>query len=266
MLRCSRILVSLLIPALFPFSARSRDAQAPSDSRSDSAGVYQDSTGGLRSQLQDILAAAKEQNRHKLESLTNETQIPNYKKWFTTTFGQERGESWAEPYGNDLAENQENFEKLFMQMAEDDGEIHTRKVNANPGPPDAMEAGMIKGLHGPVDYFFASWKKQGSPQDSQGDPIGYFVFLDGKFRWDSTIVFTNVQPADVSGKAVSQGGPSRQSAVGKVNGPFHPSVGGITYPSCSFCPDPEYTREAKAKSIEGTVTLWIIIQPNGRAT
>jgi len=217
-------------------------------------------------QLENLLAAAREQNRPKLESLTKETQIPNYEKWFTTTFGQERGESWAEPYANDLAERRENFENLFMQMAGDDGEISARKVNDNPGRLESIEAGMVKGLHGPVDYFFASWKKRGSLQDSKGDPIGYFVFLDGKFRWDSTIVFTKSQPVDVSGKAVSQVGPSRQSAVGKVNGPFHPGVGGITYPACSFCPDPQYTKEAKAKQVEGTVSLQVIIEPNGRAT
>jgi TonB family protein len=261
-----RILVSLLIPVLFPLFARAQETTAPPGTPADSSSAYEDSTEGLRLQLQEILTAAKDHNRPKLESLTKQMQIPNYEKWFTTTFGQERGESWAEPYGNGIAENQEHFENLFMQMAEDDGEIYTRKVSDNPGPPGGMEAGLINSLQGPVDFFFASSKKRGSPQDSKGDPIGYFVFLDGKFRWDSTIVFMNIQPADVSDKSVFQGGSSRQSAVGESNGPFHPGVGGVTYPSCTFCPDPEYTKEARAKRIEGTVVLQAVIQPNGRAT
>lgn len=266
MLSRTRILVLSLILAFFPIFARSQGPIVPSSSPAEPVRAYPNSPDGLRMQLQDILAGAKEENRPKLETLVKETEIPNYEKWFTTTFGQERGESWAEPYGSSLAENQRNFEKLIVQIAGEDGEIYTRKVSDNPGPPDGMEANMIRGLHGPVDYFFASWRKPGSSQDSKGDPIGYFVFLDRKFRWDSTIVFTNSQPAEDSGKGISQSGASRQSAVGKVKGPFQPGVDGITFPSCSFCPDPEYPKEAKANAIEGTVTLRVIIQPNGRAT
>jgi periplasmic protein TonB len=274
MLHLRHILVSLLVPAIFASFAFSREVNVPSDSQADSAGVYQASTQGLRLQLQDILAAAKDHNRAKLESLTKQTQIPHYEEWFTTTFGQEKGESWAEPYGRDLVENQKDFENMFMQMAGDDGEIYTRKVNDNPGPPGGMEAGMIKGLQGPIDFFFASWKRRGSPQDSKGDPIGYFVFLDGKFRWDSTIYVININslpgPAEVAppetpGAQITPD-PNRGSGNGKNAGPFHPGVGGVTYPACSFCPYPEYTREARAKHIEGIVVLTAIIQPNGRAT
>jgi TonB family protein len=260
------IVISFLILLFLPLFSLSQEVNVPPDSRAGFAGVYQSSTEGLRAQLQEILDAAKDHNRPKLESLTKQMQIPNYEEWFTTTFGREKGGSWAEPYGRDLAKNQENFETLFLQMAADDGEINTRKVNDNPGPPGGMEAGMINGVQGPVDFYFAGWKKRGSPQDSKSDPIGYFVFLDGKFRWDSTINFIKIQPADVPGKAAPPGGSSAQTSIGRSNGPFHPGFGGVTYPSCTFCPDPEYTREARAKHIEGTVVLRVIIQPDGRAT
>jgi TonB family protein len=274
MLYLRHILVSLLVMTIFPLFVFSQEVNVSSELRADSAGVYQASAQGLRLQLQDILAAARDHNRPKLESLTKETQIPNYEEWFTTTFGQEKGESWAEPYGRNLAENQKNFEYRFMQMAESEREIYTRKVNDNPGPPGGMEAGMIKALQGPVDFFFASWKKRGSPLDSGGDFIGYFVFLEGKFRWNSTIFVVNINSLPAPTRAASQETPATQTTPepnsrfgnGKSNGPFHPGVGGVGYPSCTFCPDPEYTKEARAKHIQGVVVLTAIIQPNGRAT
>ena len=38
--------------------------------------------------------------------MIRDMEIPNYENWFTTTFGQEKGESWAEPYGELLQKNQ----------------------------------------------------------------------------------------------------------------------------------------------------------------
>jgi TonB family protein len=270
----SRILFPVLILAFSPLVASSKGPIAPSLSPAESGRRYQNSPDGLRKQLLNILAAANDQNRPKLEALIKETQIPNYAAWFTTTFGQEKGESWAEPYGRDLVENQKDFERLFSQIAGNDGEIYTRKVNDNPGPPGGMEAGMIKGPQGPVDFFFASWKKRGSPKGSRGDLIGYFVFLDGKFRWDSTIYAINILSPPSPAKIATQDTPSSQTTAdpsprpgdGNSDGVFYPGVGNVTFPSCEYCPSPGYSEEARAKHVEGTVTLRIIIQPNGSAT
>ncbi len=230
---------------------RAQGPIAPPPASVESVLEYEDSSEGLRLQLQDILAAAKDHNRAKLGSLTKQTEIPNDEEWFTKTFGQEKAKSWADPYGRELLQNQAEFEELFQQIAAADGELFTRRVNDNPGPPGSMEAGMIVGQNGPVEFFFASWRKQGAPPDSKGDPIGYFVFLDRRFRWNSSVNVINLSSL-----------PSPSETIG----PFHPGVGGVTFPTCSFCPDPTYTREARAKHIEGTVVLRVIITPDGRAT
>ena len=47
---------------------------------------------------------------------------------------------------------------------------------------------------------------------------------------------------------------------------FRPGQNGITYPSCLYCPEPQYTPEARAAKIEGVVSLQVIIQPDGHAT
>jgi len=48
--------------------------------------------------------------------------------------------------------------------------------------------------------------------------------------------------------------------------PFRPGQKGISYPSCLYCPEPQYTSEARAAKIEGVVGLQAVIQPDGLAT
>ena len=114
----SLILMLLLLPV-----THAQELKAPSGSPQISAGVYEDSTEGLKLLLQDVLTAAKDHNRPKLDSFVKQMEIPNYEKWFMETFGQERGESWAEPYGRDLVKNERDFEDVFLQMGEQEGEF-----------------------------------------------------------------------------------------------------------------------------------------------
>src|ERR1700733_3747583 len=107
-------LVALLV-VLSP--AQSQDAKGKSVSRPISSGSYEDSTEGLQLQLQDILAAARENNQPKLELLIEQMEIPNHERWFTDNFGQEKGESWAGPYGRDLVKNEQEFQEAFLQFA-----------------------------------------------------------------------------------------------------------------------------------------------------
>ncbi len=51
-----------------------------------------------------------------------------------------------------------------------------------------------------------------------------------------------------------------------AGGPFLPGKNGVGYPSCSYCPDPPYSEEARAAKINGTVTLQIVVEPDGHAT
>ena len=40
---------------------------------------------------------------------------------------------------------------------------------------------------------------------------------------------------------------------------------GVGMPKCKYCPDPEYSEEAKKKNYEGVVVLFVVITPEGRA-
>ena len=41
--------------------------------------------------------------------------------------------------------------------------------------------------------------------------------------------------------------------------------GGVTFPRCSYCPDPQYTDEAREAKLQGTVTLQVLVGADGRA-
>jgi TonB family protein len=274
MLLPRRIVVSLLFPLIFPIFSRSQGPIAPSTSLSESVRAYQNSPDGLRWQLQDILNAARDPNRLRLESLIRQTEIPNSKEWFASTFGRENGDIWALAYEVNLSENEKNFEEVLTQLAGEDGEFLTRKVNDGPAPARKIEASMVNALQRPVDIFFASWKKRGFPQDSKSTAVGYFVFLEGSFRLDSAISSLELQPELSKDDPVPQaattarlaGGPNNSSARGMDNGVSRPGVSGVGYPSCDYCPDPEYTKLARKKKLQGTVSLRAIIQADGGVT
>ncbi len=43
------------------------------------------------------------------------------------------------------------------------------------------------------------------------------------------------------------------------------SQNGVSMPACVYCPNPQYTEEAKKKKVEGKVVLAAVIDPSGRA-
>jgi TonB family protein len=45
----------------------------------------------------------------------------------------------------------------------------------------------------------------------------------------------------------------------------HPGVGGVAYPMCNYCPDPQYTEQARRAKLNGTVELKAIVGVDGKA-
>jgi TonB family protein len=43
-------------------------------------------------------------------------------------------------------------------------------------------------------------------------------------------------------------------------------VNGVGMPRCEYCPDPEYSKEAKKKKYEGVVVLLAVVTTEGKAT
>jgi TonB family protein len=47
------------------------------------------------------------------------------------------------------------------------------------------------------------------------------------------------------------------------NGPY---ANVVSLPRCAYCPDPQYTDEAREAKVQGTVTLQVLVNADGRAS
>jgi len=64
----------------------------------------------------------------------------------------------------------------------------------------------------------------------------------------------------------SGGGLGPGSGGGTGGGAFRPGTGGVGYPACLYCPEPQYSEDARKAKFQGIVVLQVIIQPDGHAT
>jgi len=152
---------------------------------------YSDSADGLKLFLQDVLAAAKSAGKPKLAAFVEDMEIPDYAEWFPKTFGKGMGDSWSKGYGDDLDFLDVQLQALFIQLAQQNLEIVTRKING--APQSDAERRALQLFQQPVDVFFGGSKPRpgagGQPASAPNaliTPLGYFWFIDGKFRWDPT--------------------------------------------------------------------------------
>jgi TonB family protein len=69
-------------------------------------------------------------------------------------------------------------------------------------------------------------------------------------------------------RALAGGTGTAQGKAGDMStsGPYRPGTGGVGYPSCLYCPDPQYSDDARKAKFEGSVALQAIIQADGHAT
>ena len=143
--------------------------------------------------------------------------------WFTKTFGQEKGESWAAPYGRWLTRNESQFEELMTKLTHLDGEFAVAKMHS------AKRSTLP---NGPLDGYISSRKVPAAPKGKELVTIADFLFVVGKFRWDST---TQYFPFETPTK--------RSLVMAKV----------LTKVQA------EYPADAREKKIEGTVKLAVIV-------
>jgi TonB family protein len=273
--RLLRIFVLVLIPALFPLFACAQGPIAPHPAPAESARVDQDSSDGLQLRLQDLLNAAKDHDVPKLRLLIKQIEIPDYREWFTKTFGEDIGERMAEKYERDFADTDSYVETLFAQLASDDGEFSIRKVNARAAGGEPGEDAQARRVRrGPANPFIVTWKSRNLSSAPGIRQIGAFAYLDGSFRWVSVFripasapgmsTYPSLSPLPATGNAadVSEDHPESVPVIG----PIQRGVRITSPPKCDYCPAAEYSDAARKKGLEGTVVLQTIVQPDGSGT
>ncbi len=200
-------------------------AQQPSPAAATIA--YPNNSEGLRKLLNNMPLAARREDESELQSIIRGTEIPNYQSWFTTNFGQEKGESWAEPYGRWLAKDEREFQELIVKLAHLDGEFAVEKLDA---------AKRYDLLNGPLDEYRASWKRQETPKGEELVSAADFFFVEGKFRWYTGFWSVPFQKRQTGSVVMAK-------LVKKVA--------------------PEYPAEAQEKKIQGAVKLQVVVQKDG---
>lgn len=151
---------------------------------------------GLLGLLSDLLAAAKNGDRVQVNAIIRQTEIPDYRSWYSGMYIPGSARGWASAYGKYLDQREQAFAEFWLKLGKDNGEIRVRKLADKPGGPRDMEWGMLHNSRTPLDMYYASWKSATGATDEW---IGYFSYIDGMFRWDSTlyrvkVVHTNGAP------------------------------------------------------------------------
>src|SRR5260370_13448547 len=218
-----------------PKSIRGQE-NATSSSTQTSPATYSNTLQGLQEVLQEMLAATKSGDEQKVKAFLKDMEIPNCEAWLHKMYDSDKADSWMGLCdAKTLASNEKSMQELFASIAKNEGEISTRKVNDKPKPGKGLEWGMLQAIKQTLDIYCASWKLSNGPKDSKGEPIGYFMFIDGGFRWDSGIRF--LKPKISTAKLV----PAK--LLKKV--------------------DPAYPPEAASQHISGTVRVYYVIGGDG---
>jgi TonB family protein len=228
-----RTLLLLLVFLLAPSASRSQKNSLPAPASTGESSIYPNTSAGLRQLLEAMLAAAKSNNSPALTVLLKSTEIPNCDAWLHTMYDSDKADSWMSLCeAKSLGVNEESFMKILANLAKEDGQFITRKVNDNPQPGRGMEWGWLQAIKKPLDIYFASWK---TPKEPEAEPIGCFMFIDGGFRWESTVQFAKLK--------FSRSTVVPAKLVKKV--------------------DPVYPSEAAAQHISGTVRVYFVIGADG---
>jgi hypothetical protein len=163
----------------------------PATSPPTAAKLYPNTTAGFHEFLTDCITAAKATDQSELGSLIASTAIPNYEQWFRKTYPGP-AESWIGPYGKELRDKQILMKNLLSYLAHQNGELVIKKVIDSPDEGKGMEWGMLHAAAQPVDIYFASWNAESAlSEQAYNLPIGHFYFIDGAFRLDSLIRYSN---------------------------------------------------------------------------
>jgi len=215
----------------------------PSQGQSNSAPTtvatetYANTAEGLKQLLSDMRATAKEGNEERLVALIKGTEISNCDAWLHKMYDSDKADSWMGLCdAKVLASREKSIHELLKRIAREDGRILSRKVNDNPQPGKGLEWGWLQAIKQPLDIYWASWLASSEPKESEGDPIGYFMFIDGGFRWESGI--QSFKPSQTKRSDFVM-----PKLVEKVD---------AVYPS-----------EAAANHISGTVRVYFVIGADG---
>jgi TonB family protein len=170
--------------------AQPQGTLAPARNQAMTGPKYANSSEGLQQLLTDVREAAKSGDMARVALLLKEMEVPNCEVWIHKMYGADSSDVWMRLCNSRaLGAEEKSMREAFATLAQEKGEISTRKINDNPDSVRTIEGGWLKATRQPLDIYFASWKTAQAAQASPEQPIGYFMFVDDAFRWESDLQF-----------------------------------------------------------------------------
>lgn len=228
----------LLIVTLAALPAFAQSPQGETSPKLTEANNFPDSSEGLRQMLIHVSIAARGADAaSQLPALIKDMEVPDYRNWAIAAFGKKPGKSWAKSYAKDLASEEKLMAERFVFWGGEDGEFFVWKVGKDSKSPGGQDEAYTQNVVQPLDVFYAEWRRSARSPSEGADPVGYFLFIDGKFRWDNTVE-RGALPGANAGRQLS----------------------------CSYCPPPQFPPSQLEQGGFAFVLVNLIVQPDGHGT
>jgi hypothetical protein len=144
---------------------------------------YPDTAKGLKQLLKDMRELARSRKLDQLRAMIADLKFPDARAWYLANYGAPGSET-ADYYEKELKKSQQRLADQMVQFAHEDGYFSVKKQNAKKVFPHLIAS---------PEIFLAAWELSPSyAPNSSETPFGYFVFVDGNFRWESSTMWVTV--------------------------------------------------------------------------
>jgi len=204
---------------------------------------YPDSPEGLRNVVETIFGAIRSGDKAKTSTYCSNLLISDHTAWFVKVFASTEGSRLDARYSSVLAANPNLFRDLFATSlfhSRTNLQITVLQRPVDPGPRLAQVA--VQAMATPVPLYYVAGRNDDPKDAFPASGIGYFVYVDGGFRFLPTEVF----------EALSTAPPLR------IRIPESLLRSQITYKVA-----PSYPDQAKAAGIKGDVVVHILVGTDG---
>ena len=233
-------LAVLLLCMAATLFGRLQDSMGPAAPSVRSVSTYPESETGLKSFLQDLLAASKSGDQENILSQLSNLTIPDHAVWFVKFFGPDEGRRLESRY-EELLPDLPNKVSQSLQRALDQQRNDIKiSVFQKPVDPSARFAHAItEAMLEPVTFYSANIT--GADQQSS-TYLGYFVYVNGAFHYADTEVYQML--STMPPLRIRQGAKVTAASIIRQDRPIYPE-------------------DARTNHIEGAVVLHAIIGVDG---
>jgi len=216
-----------------------------------------ESVEGLQTLIQQVLAAVQKKDDAQLSAIAQGLILPGYQTWFPQVFGAEVGARMAQVYEKSLPVLRAKLkDQAEIYVKQGMTEISATRIESPDQPSsDSYAIRTMVAMQNRVPLYSVAMGKRGSANWSFP---GTFVVVDGGFRYIDFQTIRGVDHPNFSNN------PPEQSKDGPAATPTTIRIGAnVQGAKLVRQVMPPYPKEARAKHIQGTVVLHVVIGKDG---